>query len=237
MNQMLLFASLIFYTSLAMADTCGPSNRKALMTRYGYAGTQTPDSNSTKAKGNRDNQLRRAGDGHRYVRLKDKKGVLSSSWVSIEQPGSCAILGSNKTKIMGGAEKPNLDGKAINHLVEIKFSNGGVKRCCWDDGGSDSTADKVVGKNQVIIDFYDPEDEGNSIKDQYKSSRNICEVKLVGYCQFESKYYDPKTKKKMKPRFPQESAAPHPAKAMIETLESIPSGPNLLSCPLEEEMI
>jgi hypothetical protein len=180
-----LFFFVFIFISLSghiHADCSNGKVRSGKTTHYAYEkkGTKNYDSNSNKHKGNRVNQLRRPGDGFQKVRR------LNENWSVKSHVGSCAVLGSNKRKVLGIASNFKFEGKtAINPMLEMKLDNGLVRSCCWDDVGSDSTADSKILKNpknaQVVVDLFDPDNTQNDQKDL-----DICSIKVVGYCMNEA---------------------------------------------------
>jgi hypothetical protein len=205
----LLFIILTFTLGSTAFGTCNEVSRIGKMTRYGFNGDPGASNNCKIGKGNRENQLRREGDGKRLIRRKDGKGELGN-WITVKQPGSCAVLGSNKVKATGTTNKLMDGRKLVSPLLELTMSNGQNVLCCWEDSGSDTTADKALkkdspqsGAQQILVDRYDPLNELTSLE---ASGKHICGMKVVGQCLHE-KYSGTK--------FPKHSAASEPLESLL----------------------
>jgi hypothetical protein len=204
-----LLTFLSFYFVAMAWGSCNEVNRIGKMTRYGYPGDSGASDNCKIGKGNRENQLRREGDGLRLIRRKDSAGELGS-WITIKQPGSCAILGSNKLKVSGTASKLMDGKKLVSPLIELTMSNGNNVLCCWEDSGSDKTADNALkkdspqtGDQQILIDRYDPLNEHTGLE---AAAKHICKIEVIGHCLHE-RYSGTK--------FPKASAATGPLESLL----------------------
>ena len=180
---------LVSFIQVATAMDCAKSNRKGLITRYGYPADPYKDTDSMKHKGNRANQLRKPKDGYQKTRL------TGQEWVTELHLGSCAVLGKNKKDVLGiSSNKLVSNNVSVNPMLKMILSNGSVRRCCWEDSGSDTTADKHLLNNpensQIVIDLFDPKSEHTG-----SDGLSVCKVEIVGDCMNEShKGISPKVK-------------------------------------------
>lgn len=147
------------------------------LTRYAYPGDKNYDSGSGNHKGNRSNQLRSAGIGYQKIRRTDQ------AWSVQAHPGSCAVLGTKKSIVLGLSSNKQFDkdGTPVNPMLEMTISNGSTRFCCWEDSGSDKTADLKILKKpktpQIVVDLFDPNGQLKAI-----DALKICSIKVVGEC-------------------------------------------------------
>ena len=183
-KQILLFLPILFcLADNASSQGCDENNRQGKFTRYAFEGSKTPDTNSSKGLGHRNNRIRAVGDGIMEIR---ESG--SNEWLEIEHPGSCAVLGEkrNMVKFLGtsNSKKSDRDGTKTNPYLELTLSDKSFYHCCWEDSGTNQIKEKGI----LRIDLYDPPpDKSKTPPDPPKNLQkfdkiHICDMKIIGDC-------------------------------------------------------